>query len=146
MKKILSITVTVCVLALAVAFAVEAQEPGTAMRASIPFEFIVSGRTLPAGNYEIRRLSDDPMMLIIRNVDHKRDNAVFTTDPYIENRTPGRSEVVFHRYGDTTFLSQVVTAGNETARELTPSRTEKNLRREMASNNTKPQTVALAVY
>jgi len=145
MKKILSITVTGC-LALMFAFAVQAQEPGAAMRASIPFEFIVSGRTLPSGNYEIRRLGDDPMTLLIRNVDHKRDEAVFTTDAYIESRIPGHSEIVFHRYGDTTFLSEVVTAGYQTARELEPSHTEKNLRREMASNNSKPETVALAVY
>jgi hypothetical protein len=146
MKKILSITVTGCLLALMVAFAVHAQEPGAAMRASIPFEFIVSGRTLPAGKYEIRRLSDDPMTLIISNVDHRRDEAVFTTDSYVENKIPGHSEIVFHRYGDTTFLSEVVTAGYQTARELEPSHAEKTLRREMASNNTKPETVALAVY
>src|SRR5262249_17613592 len=106
MKKILSIMVTGCLLALMVAFAVEAQEPGTAMRGSIPFEFIVSGRTLPSGNYEIRRLSDDSMTLIIQNVDHRRDEAVFTTDAHIESGIPGRSEIVFHRYGDTTFLSE----------------------------------------
>lgn len=146
MKKILSITVTGCVLALMVAFAVRAQEPGTAMRASIPFEFIVSGRTLPSGNYEIRRLTDDPMTLIISNVDHRREEAVFTTDSYVENKIPGRSEIVFHRYGDTTFLSEVVTAGYQTSREIAPSHMEKTLRREMAGNNKKPETVALALY
>ena len=146
MNKILSVTVTVCLLAMMVAFTVLAQEPGAAMRASIPFEFTVSGRTLPSGNYEIRRLGDDPMTLIIRNVHHKRDEAVFTTDPYIERRTPNKSEIVFHRYGDNTFLSEVVTAGNETARELLPSRTERQLRRELASNSVEPETVAVAVY
>jgi len=146
MKKILGISVTGCLFALMIAFAVHAQEPGAAMRASIPFEFIVSGRTLPAGNYEVRRLSDDPMTLIIQNVDHRRSEAVFTTDSYDESRIPSRSEIVFHRYGDTTFLSQVVTAGYQTAREIEPSHKEKDLRREMASNNTKPETVALALY
>ncbi|HEY2961198.1 MAG TPA: hypothetical protein VGJ37_02210 [Pyrinomonadaceae bacterium] len=146
MKKVLSITVTGCLLALMVAFTVQAQEPGTAMRASIPFEFTVDRRTLPAGNYEIRRISDDPMTLIIRNVDVKRDEAVFSTEPVIENRTPGKSVIVFHRYGDTTFLSEVVTAGEETARESIPSRAERRLRRELASNNGQPETVALAVY
>ena len=146
MKKILSVTVTGCLLTLMVAFTVQAQEPGATMRASIPFDFTVMGKTLPAGNYEIRRLGDDPTTLIIRSVDHKRDHAVFTTEPYIEGRTPGKSEIVFHRYGDTTFLSEVVTAGEETARELIPSRTERRLRSELASNNAEPETVALAVY
>ena len=146
MKKFLSITVTGSLLVLMVAFTIQAQEPGAAMRASIPFDFTVSGKTLPAGNYEIRRLADDPMTLIIRNVDHKHDQAVFTTEPYIEGKTPNKSEIVFHRYNDATFLSEVVTAGNETARELLPSRAERRMRSELASNNAEPQTVALVVY
>ena len=146
MKKILSVTVTGCLLAMTIAFTVRAQEPGTAMRASIPFEFTVSGKTLPAGSYEVRRLGDEPTTMIIRNIELKRDEAVFTTDPVIENRIPGKSVIVFHRYGDTTFLSEVVAAGSETARELVPSRAERKLRRELASNNAEPQTVALALY
>ena len=51
-----------------------------------------------------------------------------------------------HRYGDTTFLTEVVAAGSETARELVPSRAERKLRRDLASNNAEPQTVALALY
>lgn len=53
--------------------------------------------------------------------------------------------LVFHRYGDTYFLSEVVTAGEDTARELTPSRSERQLQRELASNKAEPDTVALAV-
>jgi hypothetical protein len=55
---------------------------------------------------------------------------------------------VFHRYGDTYFLSEIVTAGEQTARELSPSSAEKLMRREMqmASNKNEPQTVALATY
>ncbi len=57
-----------------------------------------------------------------------------------------KAEIVFHRYGDSYFLSEVFAGGDETGRELHPSRQERILRREMASNKTEPETVALAAY
>jgi hypothetical protein len=145
MKKIFGATVTGCLIALMVAVTVHAQDPGAAMRVSIPFDFNVRGKVLPAGNYEVRRITDDPSGLIIRSIHHPYDHALFRTDPVYERRTPNRSEIVFHRYGDSYFLSEVVTAGEGTARELSPSRAERALRTEMASNNAEPETVALAV-
>ena len=46
MKKFFSIIATGSLLTL-MAVAAQAQMPGAAMRASIPFDFIVRGRTLP---------------------------------------------------------------------------------------------------
>lgn len=148
MKKILSATMAVCVFAVVLAVSTRAQEPGASVRASIPFDFIVRGKTLPAGTYEIRRITDEPIGLIIRNVNHNRDEVMFRTDPVYTRREPNHSLIVFHRYGDTYFLSEVVTAGEQTARELPPSHAEKTMRREMemASNKTEPETVALATY
>ena len=148
MKKILSVTMAVCVFAVVIAVSTRAQEPGASVRAEIPFDFIVRGKTLPAGTYEIRRITDEPIGLIIRNVDHHRDQVMFRTDPVYARNEPNHSLIVFHRYGETYFLSEVVTAGEQTARELTPSPAEKLMRREMqtASNKTEPQTVTLATY
>ena len=145
MRKILSAMMAVCVLAVVIAVTAHAQEPGTAMRASIPFDFIVRGKTLPAGNYELRRITDEPIGLIIQNVDHKRDEVIFRTDPVYAGSEPRHSVIEFHRYGDSYFLSEVVTAGEATARELPPSRTEKMMRRETASNKSQPETVAVAL-
>src|SRR5688500_17599341 len=71
MKKFFSIIATGSLLTL-MAVAAHAQLPGAAIRASIPFDFNVRGRTLPAGHYEIWRINDEPGGLIIRNVDLKR--------------------------------------------------------------------------
>jgi hypothetical protein len=145
-KQIFSAVVTGCLLALMIAVPAHAQMPGTTMRATIPFDFIVRGKTLSAGNYEIKRISDSPEGLIIRNVNEKNDHVMFATEPVEPRKIPNRSEIVFHRYGDSYFLSQVLTAGEETGQELLPSRAERQLRSEMASNSAEPETVALAVY
>lgn len=146
-KQIFSTLVTGGILALMIAVPTRAQMPGTSMRANIPFDFMVRGKMLPAGNYEIRRISDEPNGLLIRNINDKHDHAMFETEP-VEGQAPNHSEVVFHRYGDTYFLSEVLTAGEQTGRELPPPREERQLRREMASNsnNAEPQTVTVAVY
>src|SRR6185369_6331875 len=148
MKKFLSATMAVCVFAVVIAVSTRAQDPGASVRAKIPFDFIVRGKTLPAGTYEIRRITDEPIGLIITNVNHRRDEAIFRTDPVYSRNEPNHSLIVFHRYGDTYFLSEIVTAGEQTARELTPSHAEKLMQREMqmASNKTEPQTVTLATY
>ena len=145
-KQIFSAVVAGCFLALLIAAPARAQVPGTTVRATIPFDFIVRGKTLPAGFYEIRRIGDSPQGLIIQNVNEKHDHVIFETEPVQPKEIPNRGEIVFHRYGDTYFLSEVLRSGEETGQELMPSRAEQELRREMASNGAKPETVALAVY
>jgi hypothetical protein len=145
-KKVLFAAVTCCFLALVAVATAYAQFPGTAIRATIPFAFSVEGKTLPAGEYEIKRITDSPEGLVIRNVNDKHDHVMFVTESVEPRKIPERGEIVFHRYGDSYFLSEVLTAGEETGRELAPSRAERQLRREMASNKTEPETVALAAY
>ena len=143
MKKFFSIIATGSLLTV-MAVAAQVQLPGTAIRASIPFDFMVRGRTLPAGKYEIRRISDEPGGLMIRNVDLKRDEALFETEPVYVAKSPLKDELVFHRYGDSYFLSEVVTGGEQTAQELKPSHAEREMRREMAKNQEQPETVTVA--
>lgn len=147
-KQIFSALVTGCLLALMLAIPARAQIRGSVMHATIPFDFIVRGKTLPAGNYEIRRINDEPQGLFIRNANNKHDTVIFETESVTAKTMPDMSEVIFHRYGDSYFLSEVFTAGEQTGRELAPSPSERRLRREMemASNRSEPETVALAVY
>jgi hypothetical protein len=147
-KKVFSFIATCCFLALGGASAAHAQMPGTALRATIPFDFSVRGRTLPAGEYEIKRVADTSDVLLISGVTNN-DHAVFETEPVDARRVSSRAEIVFHRYGDSYFLSEVFGGGEQTGRELPKSRQERNLKREMAASNDKrnqPETVALAAY
>ena len=114
------------------------------MRVAIPFDFIVTGKTLPAGYYEIKRINDSPEGLIIRAINNNHDHVMFETETTQARTIPNESEVIFHRYGDSYFLYEVFTAGERTGRELAPSRAERSLRSEVASNGAEPETVALA--
>ena len=146
MKKLFSVMAIGSLLTVLVAGTARAQLPGTSIRASIPFDFIVRGRVMPAGNYEITRVNDEAIGLEIRNVNHKRDEAVFETEPVYVGRETSKDMLVFHRYGADYFLSEVVTAGEQTARELAPSHAERKLRREMAKNQVaEPETVTVAL-
>lgn len=146
-KKVFSVMATCCSLALVAAATVHAQMPGTALRAAIPFDFSVRGKTFPAGEYEIRRITDEPDGLVISGVNN-HENEVFETEPTGSSKTPNRGEIVFHRYGDSYFLFEVFGGSGQAGRELALSREERNVRREMASsgNRAQPETVALAVY
>ena len=149
MKRIFVAIVAIALLALTITSPARAQLPGTAMRAYIPFDFIVRGKTLPAGNYEVRRITESPEGLIIRNIDNKHDHTVFETEPVQQNKLARHDELVFDRYGDSYyFLSEVLSGGTETGRRLAPTREEKQLRREseVASNNAHAETVNIALY
>ena len=121
-----------------------AQEPGTKIRASIPFDFTVKGKTLPAGEYEVSRVMDEPIALLLRNVHDKHDEVVVETEPVIGRMTPKRDELIFNRYGESYFLSEVFTAGEQTGEELYPTHRERELRSEMARNQAGPETVTVA--
>ncbi|HJX90363.1 MAG TPA: hypothetical protein VJ372_07700 [Pyrinomonadaceae bacterium] len=138
--------VSVCVLVLMTATAF-AQLPGIPIRVNIPFDFLVRGKTLPAGEYEISRLSDEPQVLEISNIRNRHDHAAIETDP-VQGTVPNHGKVVFHRYGDSYFLHEIWTTGLETGRELPASHQEKMLRRETLAKgeSVEPQTVVLAIY
>jgi hypothetical protein len=145
MKRLLAVMVTGCLLTLLVAAGAQAQDPGAVIRVSIPFDFTVEKKALPAGEYEIRRINDEPTALLIQNVNNRRDEAIFQTEPREAHRIPGHSLLLFHRYGDSSFLSEVFTAGEQTGEELPPTRAERTLRSEMAKNNVEPETVTVAM-
>jgi len=147
-KKVFSVIATCCFLALGAASTARAQMPATALRAMIPFDFCIRGKTLPAGDYEIKRITDTPDVLIVSGVSN-REREIFETDSDGSRKTPNRGELIFHRYGDSYFLSEVFAGGGQTGRELLESRQERSLKREMAASNDvrkRPETVALAAY
>ena len=114
MKRLFSVVVAGCLLSLLLVGSAGAQEPGTRIRASIPFDFTVKGKTMPAGTYDVTRVMDEPVTLLLRNVHDKHDVVVVETEPVRDPMMPRRGELVFNRYGDTYFLSEIFTAGEQT--------------------------------
>lgn len=119
------------------------------VRANIPFDFIVDDKTFPAGEYFISRTRqysiDD--VLTISSLEG-RLLAVHLTFR-VETLTPKKQGVVvFTRYGNQHFLSQVWVAGSTTGRVLTKGHSERELEREsknIARTGTDKATVTVSV-
>jgi hypothetical protein len=93
----------------------------------IPFNFVVTGKLLPAGGYTVERPSQaDQQLVLIRNT--TRQIALFTGSIPIGGRAiQEKSKLVFHRYGNHYFLAQLWTAQDSVGRELIPSRLERQM-------------------
>jgi hypothetical protein len=87
--------------------------------ANIPFAFVVGGQTLQPGHYVVSNLHDH---LSIQG----QQSAKVLAPVHSKERPPreNSSKLVFHRYGDTYFLSEVWIVGNPIGKELFPSRAE----------------------
>ena len=60
--------------------------------------------------------------------------------------TQGDTKLVFNRYGDQFFLSQVWMAGRTDGQELIKTRRERLLQREIARGSGKPETISIAAH
>jgi hypothetical protein len=111
----------------------------TTLVGKIPFEFRVGNSVLPAGDYEVIP-SSTPRALLIRCFDAKA--AVIALPNAAERlHAPKDSTLVFNRYGDTYFLSQVWHGGNNRGYALPKSKTE----RETAKNASGTQLAYIPV-
>ena len=108
------------------------------VKANVPFDFVVEKATMPAGDYSIEALSSSSKALTIRNRDAgiqklTLSNSASSVDFSQETR------LVFHRYGDVYFLSQIWVQGANEGRELRMTRREIEL-----AKNATPELVVLA--
>jgi hypothetical protein len=106
---------------------------------TIPFDFIVGQKTLPAGEYTIepnRRDSDKVWLVQSRD---GRTSTFFITMSVRANETQETTKFVFHKYGDRYFLSQIWTPGGNSGRELLMPRVE----RELAKSTIERETIVL---
>jgi hypothetical protein len=143
--KILNVILALSILTVGAVATASAQLPGTRMSAQIPFAFVVSEKTLPAGTYEIRRVGDDPYVLLIQNVDDREEVTIFITTRVDELNLIRQSALLFHRYGDVYFLAEVRSPYEGITRGLQPSEEERRMERELASNNKAPESQSVVL-
>ena len=104
------------------------------MRAHIPFAFNVGSKQLPAGDYNITVLnpSSDQKVLQVRSTDGSVSAIVSTVAT--KSKSPEKSKVVFHRYGDTYFFAQAQVSGESSALAAFKSKAERTEARTLASH------------
>jgi hypothetical protein len=91
------------------------------MVVDVPFAFIVDGQTLPAGHYVVAAADDYHVRIFTQ------ETGLYVLTHAVSRIESDSSKLVFHRYGDTYFLSAVWVRGNTSGRELFPSHTEREL-------------------
>jgi len=119
-----------------------AQNAGT-ISVNIPFGFAVDNKTLPAGDYYVRRSIEGARVVVqIRSTDNLRTVYV-PIHPVSATEIQTDSKLVFNKYGDQYFLSQLWMSGRSNGEELARTSRERTLQREMAKHSTKPETIAI---
>jgi hypothetical protein len=124
MKKRAFVTATLFVLSIVVAAqVVRADEP---MLVNIPFAFVAGNVTLPAGEYRVQKLDGSSAVVLISCADASA-SAMVLSNAAQAKETQTQSKLIFKRYENRYFLSQVWTAGSIRGRELLKSRAEKEI-------------------
>jgi hypothetical protein len=122
MKKQLWKTVAFLAALLATSTALGQSDRGDTI-ADIPFAFAVANHTLPAGRYTVTRLGQTTLRISSPDI----QGAVMLTQA-VEGKAPeSKGKMVFHRYGESYFLSEVWVAGGGIGRKVFRSRLEDEL-------------------
>jgi hypothetical protein len=115
---------------IAASVSAQAQTLSYRLTANIPFDFSVAGKKLPAGKYWINRAQQNSgdMVVQISSTDG-HSNVLRLTIPVSAPNAVKSGLLVFHRYGEEYFLSEIWPAGGVTGRELPKTRVERELER-----------------
>jgi hypothetical protein len=115
----------------------------SSIRANVPFDFIVGEKALPAGTINVQRISATDLGLLSVTNPNKSQHAIRMGHSVSSSNSPAQCKLVFHRYGNRYYLSQVWTPGYG-AVEFSKSRSERALEREtMLSRNSTPEVVTV---
>ena len=133
--KSLRSQITICLLFTAAAITLSAQTTNQRlMTVNIPFAFSVENSSLPEGEYTIFTVTPERSIRIVSS--DGKHSAIVNTLPNYAKSPSENSRLVFHRYGDEYFLTQVWAAGQDVARN--PLSTKRAM--EIASSGGTPQT------
>jgi hypothetical protein len=84
---------------------------------TIPFDFIVADAVLHAGQYSFEIPANRADAIVIRSSDRRVTQRAQQESLRVGGRTP-EHKMVFTRYGDQRFLSQIWIAGDKFVRQI----------------------------
>lgn len=95
------------------------------VQATIPFDFTVGTKLLPAGTYQIS--SDDKLSNVIEIQNPQQHITVLST-VYAGDAKPRDSKLVFNKYGDEYFLREILCSRAQMSMDIATSKLEKRAR------------------
>ena len=111
---------------------------GQTMQVNVPFAFHNGSQHLPAGTYRVEIQSS--YVLLLRG---RSGSGFVMTNPAITSTAPAIGKVIFTRYGDQYYLSEVWPQGSGTGERCVKSRQEKEA--QLAANWSGPTNRELAL-
>jgi hypothetical protein len=95
------------------------------VKATVPWGFTVNNSYVPAGTYTISSLPTDHLILEVSN----RDNKVDILSMALDGARTGKDNVlVFHKYGDQYFLTEIRSTAGAMELSFPASKAEKRAR------------------
>jgi hypothetical protein len=141
MKQITMIAIAVCLLAsFAVVGTVSAQDH--AARATVPFNFNVADKWVPAGTYTMTSDMLSPNVIAIRNKDGQ---ILLLSVSHSDGRRLNGGKLVFTKYGDQYFLHEILCSFCGMNVEFPGSKHEKLARTRLKAGLLSPTDVYLAL-
>ena len=110
------------------------------MKVHVPYNFTVANQPMPAGIYNVYRVSSQGMIRIT-NVDGKHTAIVNTLLDYSGSASPN-SRLVFSQFGSEYFLTQIWSGGDDVSRNAPPGKKAQ----ELASAGTLSQTTTIVAF
>ena len=117
------------ILAAALILSVPLVQAQSRVNAAVPFAFSLQDRAMPAGNYQIIALSGQT--LEIRDLD-TRHSELLVKQMSVQSNKDQSPKLIFHKYGDQYFLSQIWYGDSHYGVAFAESKREKEVK--MAAN------------
>ena len=137
MKRIARNLITIVLVFTAASLFAQMSSNQQLMKVDIPFAFSVQDYSLPAGEYLVLTVTPE-RSICIESMDGKHSAIVHDLPNYTSEPSPN-SRLVFRRYGDEYFLTQVWTVGQNVARN--PLESKKATERASTGERPEPFTV-----
>jgi len=110
--------------------------------AQVPFDFMVNNKIIPAGECIVQAVDLDARVVTIRNVAAKK--SLLARSSHEEaNKSADLTVLVFNRYGNRYFLSEIRLEGSAETYKLSESRVETELRAQNAPASQKTLLASL---
>jgi len=77
---------------------------------NIPYDFVVAGKTLPAGTYRVNRVSINDRALILSSFENRASVIALATQ--VESSSADKAQVSFEQVGGERFLSKIETSNH----------------------------------
>ena len=121
-KNIIKVAVTLFFLLTLGAETIQAQTSSNQFKSYIPFQFNLGDQKFPAGEYLIERINRLASQEILVVRDAATGRAMFMAVSPTEGKREEMAQLVFHRYGEISYLAQLKGVEPNLRLELSESR------------------------